>query len=176
VPLAAPAARERSLGQTRLLETLRSFSSRPGDDLPEVFSLVREFLEVLSEARSAIAENHAGALKREEQQYKQTTDGKWLGEREDYYKALTEARYHEARARLLATLEQWWADVLRQKHGAAALDHPDFAEATARLAERWSTPELLRKSAALEELRDHLGRNIQEQLGIEVAFLKAFGS
>ena len=28
----------------------------------------------------------------------------------------------------------------------------------------------------LEELRDHLGRNIQETLAIEVAFLEVFGS
>jgi hypothetical protein len=55
------------------------------------------------------------------------------------------------------------------------LDHPDFSTETAALADRWTTPELLRKSAALEELRDHLGRNMQEQLSVEVAFLKTFG-
>jgi DNA polymerase-3 subunit delta' len=88
---------------------------------------------------------------------------------------LNEARYVEARTTLLATLEQWWADVLRQKHGGAALDYPDCGAETAALAERCTTAELLRKTAALEQLRDHLGRNIQEQLGVEVAFLKAFG-
>jgi hypothetical protein len=43
------------------------------------------------------------------------------------------------------------------------------------LARRFTTGELLRRAAALTELRDHFGRNIQEQLAIECAFLKAFG-
>jgi hypothetical protein len=39
-----------------------------------------------------------------------------------------------------------------------------------------TTPEILRRIRRLEELRDHLGRNIQEALAIEVAFLEVFGS
>jgi hypothetical protein len=161
--------RERSTAESRLVAALQDYSRHATPDLPNVFSLVREFLDVLAEAKETVVAEHAAALKAEEQRYKQTTDGKWLAEREDYYKALNEARYVEGRTRLLATLEQWWADVLRQKHGGAALDYPDYSTETAALAERWTTAELLKKCAALEELRDHLGRNIQEQLGIEVA-------
>ena len=47
---------------------------------------------------------------------------------------------------------------------------------TAALAARVPTNQLLRRSAALEELRENLGRTgVQEQLAIECAFLKAFG-
>ena len=175
VPLRSAGVRQRSPAEARLVSALQDYSRHTTHDLPKVFSLVREFLDVLAEAKEAVATEHAAALKAEEQRYKQTTDGKWLAEREDYYKALSEARYVEARTQLLQTLELWWADVLRQKHGGATLDYPDCSTETAALAERCTTSELLRKTAALEELRDHLGRNIQEQLGVEVAFLKAFG-
>jgi hypothetical protein len=47
---------------------------------------------------------------------------------------------------------------------------------TAALAERFSTPEVLRRIQRLEELRDHLGRNIQEALAFEVALLQVFGT
>jgi hypothetical protein len=49
-------------------------------------------------------------------------------------------------------------------------------DATAALARRFSTGELLRRYGALTRLRDHFGRSIQEQLAIECAFLKAFGT
>ena len=45
---------------------------------------------------------------------------------------------------------------------------------TAMLARRFSTVESLRRIRSLEELRDHLGRNIHEGLAIEVAFLAIF--
>jgi hypothetical protein len=42
------------------------------------------------------------------------------------------------------------------------------------MARRLTTPQILRRLRRLEELRDHLGRNIQEALAIEVAFLNIF--
>ena len=45
---------------------------------------------------------------------------------------------------------------------------------TAALASRFSTAEILRRIRLLEELRDHLGRNVHEGLAIEVAFLTIF--
>ena len=175
VPLRSTDSPERSSGELRLVAALQAYSAHSRPEIPQVFGLVREFLDVLGESRESITSEHGAALKAEEKLYKQTTDGKWLADREDHYKALSEARYHQSRTQLLETLEQWWADALRQKHGGVSLDHPECAEETAALAERYTTAELLSKASALESLRDHLGRNIQEQLGIEVAFLKAFG-
>jgi hypothetical protein len=43
------------------------------------------------------------------------------------------------------------------------------------VAKRFSAPQILRWIRRLEDLRDHLGRNIQEALAIEVAFLELFG-
>ncbi|MGH7935892.1 MAG: hypothetical protein ACREF8_02660 [Chthoniobacterales bacterium] len=47
-------------------------------------------------------------------------------------------------------------------------------KATAAMAARLTTPEILRRIRRLEELRDHLGRTIQEALALEVAFLMVF--
>ena len=44
------------------------------------------------------------------------------------------------------------------------------------MATRLTTPEILRRIRRLEELRDHLGRNVQETLALEVAFLNVFAA
>ena len=181
VQLAAPPRREPSEGQRRLLDLVSRFltKSKPGEaDIGGVFVLVREFTKLLAEAKSAVQEEGASELKREESLYKQTTDGKWLAEREEYYKALAESRYLQARTVFMGTLLQWWGDVLRQQQGATtgnALDFPSYADQTAKLAVRFSVPEVLRRVSALETLRENFGRNVQEQLAVEVAFLGAFG-
>jgi len=182
VQLAAPPRREPDEAQRRLLDLVSRYllaKSKTGEaDIGGVFILVREFTKLLAEAKSAVQEEGAAELKREEGLYKQTTDGKWLAEREEYYKALAEARYLQARTVFMETLLQWWGDVLRQQHGATgngALDFPTYAAQTAQLAGRFTTPEVLRRMSALETLRENFGRNVQEQLAVEVAFLGAFG-
>ena len=169
--------------QAKLLAALQAHARQETPGLVEAFRLVREFQMYLGEARDNIQAETDAALKAEEQHYKQTSDaGKWLEEREDYYKALVESRYVAARHSLLETLEQWWADALRQQaaepagQAATALDHPTFAADTATLGARHSTTALLRKSDAFETLREHLANpGVQEQLALECAFLRAFG-
>ena len=178
VPLRPTAPPETTPLQQRLLGTLQTFARQKRADLVAAFSLAREFQECLSTAKSAIQDELEGSFKKEEQHYKQTSDARaWLDDREDYYKALVEARYHAERTVLLETLEQWWADALRQQHGAVSLGYPAFTGDTAALAVQFTAAELLRKTDALEKLRDHLGRpGVQEQLAIECAFLQAFAS
>jgi DNA polymerase-3 subunit delta' len=181
VQLIAAPRREPTEGQRRLLDLVARFlaKSKPGEtDLGGVFGLVREFTRLLAEAKASIQDEGAAGLKREEGLYKQTTDGKWLAEREDYFKALAESRYLQARGFFVETLLQWWGDVLRQQHGAAepgSLDFPSYSGQSAAQARRFSTPDVLRRVSALENLRENFGRNVQEQLAVEVAFLKAFG-
>jgi len=114
------------------------------------------------------------ALKKEETRYKDATDGAWLEEREDYYKALTESLYLQRRAGLIETLFAWWTDVLRASNCVAQRDLVHAKKETAALAARFSSAEILKRIRCLEELRDHLGRNIHEALAIEVAFLAMF--
>jgi hypothetical protein len=51
---------------------------------------------------------------------------------------------------------------------------PRAKEETGALASRFSATEILKRIRCLEELRDHLNRNIHEALAIEVAFLTVF--
>jgi hypothetical protein len=44
------------------------------------------------------------------------------------------------------------------------------------LATRFNTAEVLKRIRCLEDLRNHLGRNVHEALAIEVAFLTLFTS
>ncbi|MDB6150899.1 MAG: polymerase gamma/tau subunit [Chthoniobacter sp.] len=164
--------------QQRLLICLQKASQRGSADVVAAFSLARDFQECLASAKTVIQGEAEAAFKDEEKRYKQTSDARgWLDDREEYHKALTEARYQAQRAALLEVLEQWWADALRQQAGVTTLDHPSFAEDTAALAQRLTTTQLLSKAAALENLRNNLGRpGVQEQLAIECAFLKAFAA
>jgi len=175
VQLKAPAHRELTPGQARLLEAVKAHFRAEKPALVDVFNLVREFTQLLNEVKNTVQEEEDGELKKEEALYKQTTDGKWLEEREEHYKALIEARYLQLRLGFVDTLLQWWGDVLRHQHGSTHLDFPGHAADTAALAQRFSTADVLRRVEALEGLRENFGRNVQEQLAIEVAFMTAFG-
>jgi DNA polymerase-3 subunit delta' len=176
VPLRAVVKPALTARQEALLEILQSTAQPGGTDLAGAFGLVQQFTRLLGEAKEAITDETDAALKKEEALYKQVGDSKGFEDREEYYKALVEARYRAERGGLIEVLEQWFADALRQQHGADALDHPGFAEATGALASALPTSQLLHRSAALAELRDHFTRNVQEQLALECAFLKAFAA
>ncbi len=167
----APALTE---GQRELLDALSKYSEVRSPGMPDAYFMAAEFGRVLQSAKAEIQEQNESELKREQDLYKQRTEGKWLEDRENYYKALTEAQYIGMRFTLVETLIQWWADILRHQHGVEWLDQPEYASATARTAENLETTQVLQKISALEDLRDHLSRNIHEQLAVEAAFLKVF--
>lgn len=129
---------------------------------------------MLRSVREDVKRETDEALKEEQTRYKDATDGVWLEEREQYYKARTESLYLQRRAGLIETLFAWWSDVLRSSNRVAQRSLPRAEEETAALATRLSTAEVLKRIRCLEELRDHLNRNIHEALAIEVAFLTIF--
>ncbi len=167
---------ELSPEQAQLLETLCEFFRGEHRGVAAVYGLVRKFTVLLQQIRKQISDDSAADLKKEESAYRQTTESDWLDDREDFYKALTESRYVHQRLRLIDILLQWWADVLRQQQNFDALDLPGNAAETARLASQLSTQQVLERIAHLETLRENLGRNIKEDLAIEVAFLHAFSA
>jgi DNA polymerase-3 subunit delta' len=177
VPLQSLARPPLTAHESQLLDALADFARRSRTDLPDVFLLIRRFQELLAAAKEGIQEQNEALLKKEEAAYKQSGNKDGLEEREDYFKALTESRYIAERSRLLTILEQWWADVLRAHVAPSSeiLHQPDYAQTTQALAGQLATPVLLRKFAALQELRENLNRNVQEQLSLEVGFLKVFG-
>lgn len=176
VALRAVRAPERSPRQLELLEVLAASHRRAGVDLPQVYSLVRDFQKLLSQSKEAAQDQAEADFKGEEQKYKQMADARWLEEREEQFKAIAEARYVAERSQLLETLELWWADILRQQAGAAQLEFTSHAAATGALAATLTPAAALRRSAAIEHLREQLGNpGLQEQLAIEVAFARSFG-
>jgi DNA polymerase-3 subunit delta' len=174
VPLTAEEERAFSAEEEELVKLLGEVVSSRGKGIQPPYQLARGFHRLLAQIRETIQEENTAALKRDEARYRNTTDGAWLDEREDYYKALTESQYVRQRARLLEILFLWWSDVLRANTGIARRELPKAKKQTEALATRLKTPDILRRIRRLEELRDHLGRNIQEALAVEVAFLSVF--
>jgi DNA polymerase-3 subunit delta' len=174
VPLRRETAEPLSGPQGELLEAVAKMCAGSDRGIAAVYRVVRAFSTLLQQARDRITDENETELKSEEAHYRQTTESDWLDEREEHYKALTESRYVRERSLLAETLVAWWADVLRQQQGAAGLDLPDYAAATAALAQAIPPHDALKRLGALEQMRENLGRNIREDLAIEVAFLQAF--
>ena len=159
-----------------LVELLRDIAREESWSLQQAYKLAQGLQRLLGGIREEIKAANAEMEKQEQARYKNSTDGRWLAEREDYYKALSESQYLRRRAHLLETIFAWWTDILRARSGISEFNLPALAKETRAVAERFTTGEVLRRIRRLEELRDHLGRNIQEALAIEVAFLRIFGS
>jgi DNA polymerase-3 subunit delta' len=174
VPLAASEKPQATPEEIELVELLGQVARSTGRGIQPAYQLARGFHRLLAGIREAIQEENAAALKRDETRYRNTTDGAWLDDREDYYKALTESQYVRHRARLVEVVFLWWSDVLRANTGVARREFVGAKGQTERLASRLTTSEILRRIRRLEEMRDQLGRNIQEALAVEVAFLTVF--
>ncbi len=155
----------------RILDTLEKLLAAPGSPTRDAFMLARSFLAVLGEERDRIREESEEALKAEQAHYKQTTDGKWLEEREEQLKALSEAAAIRTRSDLMQALAGWFADVLRVQHGTPAVWNRPAIRAAASAADRGLA---LRRVAAIEETASLLDRGVQEALAVEAGFLKLF--
>lgn len=176
VTLCGAEKRAPTAAELRLLNALRDFFGRETTGIAPAYGLVREFTLLLTETKLAILEEIEAQQKAEESRYKQTTDGEWLKGREEHFKALAESRQVQERFRLVATLLNWWADVLRHQNRSQQLEYPAFAGDTAKIAAKFSIAQVLKKIARIEELRENLERNVQELLAIEAAFLKVFAN
>jgi DNA polymerase III subunit delta' len=174
IPLAPEGQLKNKAEEKQLVKLLQQTVCEQSWSIQYAYRLAQEFQRLLRAVREQIKNETDQALKQEETRYKDSTDGAWLEEREQYYKALTESFYLQRRAGLIETLFAWWSDVLRSSNRVERRNLPDAGEETGELASRFTTAEILRRIQRLEELRDHLSRNIQEALAIEVAFLGIF--
>jgi DNA polymerase-3 subunit delta' len=176
IPLAPNGELQNREEEEKLVKLLQQASHQRSWTIQSAYGLAQEFQRLLRAVREEVKRETDEALKREQTRYKDATDGAWLDEREEYYKALTESLYLERRAGLIETLFACWTDALRASNGVPQRNLPRAREETAALATRFSTAEILKRIRCLEELRDNLGRNIHEVLAIEVAFLRIFGA
>jgi DNA polymerase-3 subunit delta' len=176
IPLATDRDSKISPHDTEFIDLLRSSAAETNWSVQHAYRLAQGLQRLLGAIREEIKAANAELIKNEEARYRNATDGAWLEEREDYYKALTESLYVQRRAGLIETLFVWWSDVLRASTGVARRDLAAAKKETEIVGKRFTTAEILRRIRRLEQLRDHLGRNIQEALAIEVAFLGIFAS
>lgn len=174
IPLARDGQLQASDEEKKLVKLLQQASHERNWTIQFAYRLAQEFQRLLRAVREEVKRETDEALKHEQTRYKDATDGAWLEEREQYYKARAESLYLQRRAGLIETLFAWWSDVLRFSNRVARRSLPRAGEETAALASRFSTTEILKRIRCLEELRDHLNRNIHEALAIEVAFLTIF--
>ena len=174
IPLEPNGQPQRRNEEEKLVKQLQLASHEKSWTVQFAYGLAQEFQRLLRGVREEVKCEIDEALKQEQMRYKDATDGAWLEQREEYYKALTESLYLQRRAGLLETLFAWWTDVLRENKGVAQRNLPRAGKETAALATRFGPAEILKRIRSLEELRDHLGRNVHEALAIEVAFLIIF--
>jgi DNA polymerase-3 subunit delta' len=174
LPLALDGEARSKKEEEKLVKLLQQASRHTTWSIQFAYRLAQEFQQLLRAIREEVKQETDDALRREQTRYKDATDGAWLDEREDYYKALTESLYLQRRAVLVEILFAWWTDVLRATNGVAQRDLPAAREQTAALARRFDNPQIFKRICLLEEFRDHLGRNIHESLAVEVAFLAIF--
>jgi DNA polymerase III subunit delta' len=158
-----------------LLDAVSEFFEARDFSVAGAIGLARRLQEFLAAARLRIMEEHEALLRREQEVYKQTTDGRWLGDLAERFSALTESRYVKIRASLVTRLIEWFGDIVRLQQNTFHLDLPHYRPKTERAAGEIPLPELLDRMRALESLQDHFSKNVQEGLAIDVAFLKAFG-
>jgi DNA polymerase-3 subunit delta' len=176
IPLSANGEEIEIPERAELVELLCAAAREKNWSIQQAYRVAQGMQSLLGEIREQIKAQTAEALKNEEARYRNSTDGAWLDDREDYYKALAESLYIQRRAALVEVLLEFWSDVLRACSKVARRDLSAARKETASLAERFTAPEVLRRIQRLEELRDNLGRNIQEALAFEVAFLEVFGA
>jgi DNA polymerase-3 subunit delta' len=176
IPLAPDGQPKNKTEEEMLVKLLQQAAREQSWSIQYAFRLAQEFQRLLRAIREQIKSETDQALRQEETRYKDSTDGAWLEEREEYYKALTESFYLQRRAGLIETLFAWWSDVLRSSNRVERRNLPNAGKETGELASRFTTAEILRRIQRLEELRSHLSRNIQEALAIEVAFLAIFSN
>jgi DNA polymerase-3 subunit delta' len=174
IPLEPNGQLQRRNEEEKLVKLLQLASHEKRWTVQFAYGLAQEFQRLLRGVREEVKCEIDEALTQEQMRYKDATDGAWLEEREEYYKALTESLYLQRRAGLLETLFVWWTDVLRENKGVTQRNLPRARKETAALATRFGPAEILKRIRSLEELRDHLGRNVHEALAIEVAFLIIF--
>lgn len=164
-----------SESETQLIQTIASKCKGGLNSDITALQIKSVFTDILLTRREEISKTYVQALKDEQLQYGKSTDGSWLKDRENYYKARTEIDYLYERSQLMDTLVSWFGDILRKKFNFEHLDFPQLKKITANLAEIEETPSLIRRMDELEKMRDALTTNADEKLTLESGFLQTFG-
>ena len=142
-------------------------SSRTGAAL----RLARRLQRLLREAREDVEEELTAAFKAEKKRLGDTAEDEWLKDEEARHTALVEARVLATRQHLAGVVAERTADVLRARHGGAALQFPALEAESRRLAAQFDDAALLRVLDGAARLRLFLDRNLKEDLALEAGCL-----
>src|ERR1043166_2469896 len=137
IPLAANGEKIDIPERNELVDVLRAAAREKSWGVQQAYRVGQGVQALLGQIREEIKAQTADSLKAEEDRYGKSTDGAWLEDREDYYKALTESLYIQRRAMLLEVLLEFWSDVLRACSNVGQRDLPAAKKETAALAERF---------------------------------------
>ena len=122
-----------------------------------------------------IEREYTALLKEDKVKYQKIVDSKWIDDREKMYFAQASADYLGERALMIETIHAWVGDLLRLKAGGEGLEFPEHEEVMKKAVEDEDLDVLLRRVAAMEELRRLLETNVVEALALEVSLMNTFG-
>ena len=145
-----------------------------GKDI-SALALRSDFLQLLAERREEISKRINAAVKEEAKAISQGTDTRdWEAQQKDTTTALIETEYLAERAQMLDLLSLCIGQaILLAAHGEHVAPLCPEIE---KLATRTSSPELLKRSRAIDALREDLNFNIHEALAMDNRLLQAFGA
>lgn len=175
LPLVRPAGAVRSEEVEQIIPLLDEVT-RDGLGTMESGLRLKSGLEaLLAERKQVIEKKYAEIFKEEKLKYQKVVEADWMKDREKVYEAQSSADYLGERALMIETIHAWVGDLVRQKAGGAGLEFPEYAETMAQAVAGEDLDVLLRRVAAMEELRSLLETNVVEALALEVSFMKTFG-
>ncbi|MEM9480286.1 MAG: hypothetical protein AAGA58_11600 [Verrucomicrobiota bacterium] len=168
------AAHLQSPDAKELLTALDSHFRDGGNGIAPALAFARAFGDRLKEIKKRLEKEAETEVKAEAKELKNRIEGDYLDRREKESEASAQSAYLRERARLIDVIISWFGDAVRQQNGHARLDLPEFAPTTARLGQEMGKSELLRRLDAVEGLRDLISTNVQENLALESAMIRAF--
>ena len=165
---------ERFAEQTRDLERALAEIGRNGPSVWAALGVKSCFEEVLATRKKEREKFFADELKAENALYKNTSEGKYLEEKEEAMKAELVGELVEAKQALLQWIAAWMGDAVRAKFGGGHFDLPGQKEFTSAFGKSQDLLALLQRTDALKDLAALQETNAQETLVLEACLLKAF--
>src|SRR5438445_9195563 len=104
IPLATSDEQQVTAEEAELVNFLGDAADERTWSIQYAYRIAQGFQRLLGAIREQIKMENAEMLEREEARYRNSTDGAWLEDREEYYKALAESLYIQRRAALIETL------------------------------------------------------------------------
>lgn len=175
IALAASPGAEKPEQVLRILPLLEKVTRDGIGELESGLAVKAGLEDLLRQRKAEIEKEYALIFKEEKVKYQKIVDSKWMEDREKIHLAQASADYLGERSLMIETIHAWVGDLLRLKAGGEGLEFPEYAGVMAEAVENEDLDVLLRRVAAMEELRRLLETNVVEALALEVSLMNTFG-